>query len=203
MRNAGDRMPGGSASRRHRAQSPEQSSPQSSPTAGAGGASLFTPAYRVSHTAGGTRPVRQDGYGRADDLPGQGYSWSDSEPGQPPMGYQQSGYGAEGGPAWPDDAGYGWAESQAADAWPGFGGLDRAASAQPRSNAVRGFPPTPGEPLPVYPPGPFAAWNRNPSDRGGREGGTRTGRYPESSRQLATATITPDEFDTDYSLPAI
>src|SRR6266567_6706820 len=182
---------------------------------------LLPPADRVSHTAGGTRPARQDpvrqdgpgprspatansGYGRADDLPGQGYSWSDSEPGQSPMGYQQqSGYGAEGGPAWPDDAGYGWAESQAADAWPGFGGLDRAASAQPRSNAVRGFPPTPGEPLPVYPPGPFAAWNRNPSDRGDREGGTRTAPYSESSGQLATATITPDEFDTDYSLPAI
>jgi len=62
--------------------------------------------------------------------------------------------------------------------------------------------------LPVYPPGPFAAWNRGHSgkaggDRNGQDGGLGTGGYAGSARQLATATITPDEFDTDYSLPAI
>src|SRR6266568_448199 len=216
MRNAGDAMPGGSASRRHREQTPEQSSP----AAGPGGASLFTPAYRVSHAVAGTRPVSQDEsgpgsparpnsrYGRAGDLPGPGYAWADSEPGPPGTGYQQSGYGpGGGGPAWPGDdlaAGYSWAAyDQAAGAWPGSGVAGRGVPPQPRSNAVRGFPPAPGEPLPVYPPGPFAAWNRSPADPAGQEGGSRAGGYSESSRQLAAATITPDDFDTDYSLPAI
>ena len=209
-------MPGGSASRRHREQTPEQSSP----AAGPGGASLFTPAYRVSHAVAGTRPVSQDEsgpgsparpnsrYGRAGDLPGPGYAWADSEPGPPGTGYQQSGYGpGGGGPAWPGDdlaAGYSWAAyDQAAGAWPGSGVAGRGVPPQPRSNAVRGFPPAPGEPLPVYPPGPFAAWNRSPADPAGQEGGSRAGGYSESSRQLAAATITPDDFDTDYSLPAI
>jgi hypothetical protein len=71
---------------------------------------------------------------------------------------------------------------------------------------VRGFPPAPGEPLPVYPPGPFAAWNRGQPDRqrgpGGQAAGSRAGGQADTS-QLASATITPDDFDTDYSLPAI
>jgi hypothetical protein len=74
------------------------------------------------------------------------------------------------------------------------------------SNAARGFPPAPGDPPPVYPPGPFAAWNRGQADRqrgrGGQAAGSRAGGRADTS-QLATATITPDEFDTDYSLPAI
>ncbi len=69
---------------------------------------------------------------------------------------------------------------------------------------MRGFPPAPGDSLPVYPPGPFAAWNRGQpgrqDDRDGRAG--RAGGLADGS-QLATATITPDEFDTDYSIPAI
>jgi len=56
--------------------------------------------------------------------------------------------------------------------------------------------------LPVYPPGPFAAWNRGHGGRAGEGTGSRAGGYAGSSGQLAT-TITPDEFDTDYSLPAI
>jgi hypothetical protein len=70
------------------------------------------------------------------------------------------------------------------------------------SNAVRGFPPIPGEPLPVYPPGPFAAWNRGqPGQGGGRSG--QDAENTAGSSQFVSATITPDEFDTDYSLPAI
>jgi len=57
--------------------------------------------------------------------------------------------------------------------------------------------------LPIYPPGPFAAWNRGRSGRAGEGAGSTAGGYTSSSGQLATATITPDEFDTDYSLPAI
>jgi hypothetical protein len=29
---------------------------------------------------------------------------------------------------------------------------------------IRGFPPAPGQPAPVYPPGPFSAWNRAPAE---------------------------------------
>jgi hypothetical protein len=87
-------------------------------------------------------------------------------------------------------------------------GLPGRGTAAPHglSNAARGFPPAPGDPPPVYPPGPFAAWNRGQADRqrgrGGLAPGSRAGGHGDTS-QLATATITPDEFDTDYSLPAI
>ncbi len=65
---------------------------------------------------------------------------------------------------------------------------------------MRGFPPVPGEPLPVYPPGPFEAWNRGLD----RAVAPTTGEFPRIVADgEATARITPDEFDTDYSLPAI
>ena len=135
MRNAGERTPGGTSGRRQRGTSAEQPPP----VGGTGGASLFTPAYRVSHAAAGTRPVTRDGSGPgipADqdagyrsgdaDLPGSGYPWADSGSAQPGIGYQHAGYdAAANGPAWPDDdlgASYLWAtEYPAADAWPGAG----------------------------------------------------------------------------------
>lgn len=204
-------MPGGSSSRRQRPGAQEPPPPHGE----TGSASLFTPAYRVSHAAAGTRPVSAGGSGAAGDLPGSGYGWADPGAGQSGIGYQPPGYDAGSGtPAWPDEdlgAGYSWAaDDQAAggDPWPGAGLPGRTSAPPPVSNAVRGFPPIPGESLPVYPPGPFAAWNRSASDRGGaersgREGGPRAGGYPGSVSQLATATITPDEFDTNHSLPAI
>jgi hypothetical protein len=67
------------------------------------------------------------------------------------------------------------------------------------NNAVRGFPPAPGEPLPVYPPGPFAAWNQRDAEAALDE----PNRNGDRSRQLAAASITPVEFDTDFSIPAI
>jgi hypothetical protein len=70
------------------------------------------------------------------------------------------------------------------------------------TNAVRGFPPAPGEPLPVYPPGPFAAWNRGQPGQGDARDLQDTQRRAGSS-QLVSARITPDEFDTNHSLPAI
>jgi len=75
----------------------------------------------------------------------------------------------------------------------------------PPLNAVRGFPPAPGEPLPVYPPGPFAAWNRGSQDRSADRGPGRYGRVrpPGDPAPQAAATITPDEFDTNHSIPAI
>jgi len=54
-----------------------------------------------------------------------------------------------------------------------------AGAAQPRSwyeigtagkGPVRGYPPAPGQPLPLYPPGQFAAWNRHRDALAGRGG---------------------------------
>ncbi|HEX9516309.1 MAG TPA: hypothetical protein VF940_09075 [Streptosporangiaceae bacterium] len=229
MRNAGDRVPGGSSSRRQRAADAEPLPP-------GGGASLFTPAYRVSqpatgsnteggHTAGSPARGAGDvgsagtGFGRSpSDLPGSGHSWSGS--GQPAAGYDQAAYasgsagpggpGGADGPVWPDDdlrSAYSWATDDEDSPWPDQGMPGRGTIApNVLSNAVRGFPPAPGEPLPVYPPGPFAAWNRGQPDRQrGRDGqpaGSSASGHADTS-QLAIATITPDEFDTDYSLPAI
>jgi hypothetical protein len=101
---------------------------------------------------------------------------------------------------------YSWATDEDS-AWPDLGPPGRGTTApNVLSNAVRGFPPAPGDPPPVYPPGPFAAWNRGQADRqrsrGGQAASSRAGGRADTS-QLATATITPDEFDTDYSIPAI
>ncbi|MGI9008404.1 MAG: hypothetical protein ACR2FU_19795, partial [Streptosporangiaceae bacterium] len=106
-------------------------------------------------------------------------------------------------------AGFGWGDDDpAAGAWPGGVTGGRGQARQAASNAVRGFPPAPGEPLPVYPPGPFEAWNRGPdralAPRGAEAVLAEVVRADdEDATQLTSATITPDEFDTDYSLPAI
>jgi hypothetical protein len=178
---------------------------------------LFTPAYRASRagtrTAGrgapgsGAPAATPSGYGGA-DLPSPGYARSDPELDQARTGARRSGYDAyESGPGWEGDplaAEYGWADdAPGAETWPGSGAIARETAVQPRGNAVRGFPPAPGEPLPFYPPGPFAAWNRGRSGRAGEGAGSTVGGYASSSGQRSTATITPDEFDTDYSLPAI
>jgi hypothetical protein len=216
-------MPGGSAGRRQRPTAPEASSR----AGGNGGASLFTPAYRVSHAAAGTRPTGQPrtgdsgagGAGAGGGGTGQApspYSWAEADSDQARIGYQQADYNAD--PAWPVDSdaatGYSWADGQSGfgAGWSAAGQPDRNAEPQV-SNAIRGFPPAPGDPLPVYPPGPFAAWNRGTGDRsrGSARGADRasspgSARRPgsgDSARQLAAVTITPDEFDTDYSLPAI
>jgi hypothetical protein len=268
MRNGGDRVPSGTSGRRHRATGPEAPAR----TGGNGGASLFTPAYRASHTVSGTHPVSADqdsadqdqtaatdqaaaaggvatGHDRAgSDQPGAGSSWlADDRPaadyGSPdpgydqgagyglPTGYEQSGgYGqpasydqpagystdAGYGSAGPDGqvaddergAGYSWAGDDLTSAgysWSRPDPSDDAGTERQLSRAVRGFPPSPGEPLPSYPPGPFAAWNRSaPADDPERRPVlARTAGDADSSRQLTVATITPTEFDTDYSLPAI
>ena len=180
-----------------------------------GSASLFTPAYRVSHADAGGQSLPGSGEATGYDTgaPGTGYPWADGEQGQAGYGqggygsaaYGSAGYGAADGPAWPDDefgSPYSWGTDDQ-DAWPGTD-LPDAGAQRLETNAVRGFPPAPGDPLPVYPPGPFAAWNRAQAGRqDGRDGRAgRAGGLADGS-QLATATITPDEFDTDYSIPAI
>jgi hypothetical protein len=187
MRNVGDgsgRHDAGSAagpSRRRRADGDAPS---------AGGSSLYTPAYRQG---------RDDAeYGNE----GNGGSHS----GNARSGYDADGQSSYGGASWPGDeldSGYSWSPDDP-DAWPGMNLSGRETVAQPTaSNTVRGFPPAPGDPLPVYPPGPFAAWNRGQPGRADGRGGQSARAGLTDSSALATATITPDEFDTDYSLPAI
>lgn len=192
MRKAGERVTGGASGRRRQSAVPESAAHGDADA----GASLFTPAYRVSHGtqgyAAGARTGYASGPGRAGHPGGAGYG---------------SGYGDRDVSWLGDDAtaGFGWTEDDpSAAAWPGGVPGGRGQARRSASNAVRGFPPVPGEPLPVYPPGPFEAWNRvqekaalSAPSRAGR-GGTD----PEPN-QVASATITPDEFDTDYSLPAI
>jgi len=152
----------------------------------------------------------------AADHSGSRYSWGDEDSGRAGGGYVRSGYDRSGhddaghgqsgygGAAWPDDeVGYSWSTDDP-DAWPGAGLSGRDAISQPIvSNAVRGFPPAPGDALPIYPPGPFAAWNRSQPGRSDGRGGQPARAGLTDGSQLATATITPDEFDTDYSIPAI
>src|SRR5579875_3293023 len=171
MRDAGERASGGSSGRRQRP--PLPGAPQRA--GGNGGASLFTPAYRVSHAApeaGGSRTGLPSWAGAPDEPDA---AWTDEEPSRR----------------------YDWADD--GDLWSGL--EDYLPPRPATSNAVRGFPPRPDDPLPVYPPGPFAAWNRRPGDADAeRRAGARR---EDPARQIAAASITPVEFDTDYSLPAI
>jgi hypothetical protein len=132
-----------------------------------------------------------------------GYSWAADD--EVVLGYQQAGYDDDqAAPGWSDSelpGGYSWMtdDSPGAADWPVTGFPSPASTV---SNAIRGFAPAPDEPLPVYPPGPFAAWNRGAAERGEPGAQDRTDQ-PRPRQALAAATITPDEFDTDYSLPAI
>src|SRR5690242_6773742 len=192
MRNAGDGVSRRS-SRQRGAADPEPPSPHDD------AASLFTPAYRASQAVTGSGAANT-GYGRsASDAPGAGHSWTDSPAGGSGTAPERPGYltarGGHSDQVWPDDdvrSAYTWA-SDDVSLWPGEKVV---------TNAVRGFPPAPGEPLPVYPPGPFAAWNRGQPGQGDARDLQDTQRRAGSS-QLVSARITPDEFDTNHSLPAI
>ena len=171
-----------------------------------GGASLFTPAYRVSHAADPARSGQAWSDSPPADSSDRGYHPAEYGQGEGDRGgYQNARYGGPAGHGgWPDEdlgSAYGWSADEP-DAWP-TSSLQQEALSQPvASKAVRGFPPAPGDALPVYPPGPFAAWNRaQPGSGDGRGQADRHGLTDSS--QLATATITPTEFDTDYSIPAI
>ncbi len=122
--------------------------------------------------------------------------------------YDPADYASEPADAtWLDDPvrdGEAWsAEAEADDPWSNASLTRWSTQPAPAAlNAIRGFPPAPGDPMPVYPPGPFAPWNRSPADRRGAGGWARGGAPADSSGQIA-ATITPDEFDTNHSIPAI
>jgi hypothetical protein len=57
------------------------------------------------------------------------------------------------------------------------GGADHYGSTGGTANKgpIRGFPPAPGQPPPLYPPGQFSAWNRTPRAGGDADGGSPAG----------------------------
>ncbi len=145
-----------------------------------------------------------------------GYSLSWSELDKPSPSYRQSdshrnaSYESGTASAWTDDrpdGGYSWMTDEQApgSSWPSFSGDGVAAGAPKPGNAIRGLPPVPDEPLPIYPPGPFAAWNRGAAAADLLEppGQGRPAVREDPAPMLATATITPDQFDTNHSMPAI
>jgi hypothetical protein len=201
MRNAGEGTPVGGTGRRQRTAAPTTTA---RPTGNAG-ASLFTPAYRVRHATAPESPTRTATRGGSDyGVTSTSYSWATEDQDVP--GYQETEYEA-GSPSadWADSdrpvSGYSWMTDLGdSGSWP-VGGLTAASASRGPRSAIRGFPPAPDEPLPTYPPGPFAAWNRS-ADRGEQSPASRA-ELNRPQAPLAAATITPDEFDTDYSIPAI
>jgi hypothetical protein len=61
---------------------------------------------------------------------------------------------------------------------PGAGWPASSADVPVGKGAVRGFPPAPGQPPPLYPPGQFAAWNRMSAATGDSRAGTLPGTSP-------------------------
>ncbi|MHB1433093.1 MAG: hypothetical protein ACYCVZ_13360, partial [Streptosporangiaceae bacterium] len=228
MRNAGDRVPGGSAGRRSRA----AAGPADHAAAGSPGASLFTPAYRVSHAAPEAGGFGQPyGAGQAARAGGTNarpyrYPWEEPEPDDDGPRAPAPSHASDGSADWDDDyPGYSWLigddDDQASGAdWSSLGLAATRPAPPSASRAVRGFAPYPDDPLPVYPPGPFAAWNQAPvadpdsvagpdsaADLGsagdrGPAGDLRDASADRSAGQVA-ATISPTDFDTDYAIPAI
>jgi hypothetical protein len=200
MRNAGEGTPSGGAGRR-RAAVPAATSRPGGGGGGSGGNGGVRHAAPVPSVAGPR--AGEAGYDLGTDSPGTGYSWSADDQGA--LGYRQASY-EDRENAWADSdlpgGGYSWMTDDPSDGlnWP-VAGFSSTLSTR---NATRGFPPLPDEPLPMYPPGPFAAWNRGNGDSGSKENAFRdSAGAGGSSRLLTAATITPDEFDTDYSIPAI
>jgi hypothetical protein len=121
----------------------------------------------------------RDSAGR--DAPGRrGQPATRPDPRQPEAGPSVFGPGyrgqrAAGGPGGPGGPGSGGRAAsgpggRAAAGRHGTGGPAAwpapAADAAVSKGPVRGFPPAPGQPAPLYPPGQFAAWNRMSAARG-------------------------------------
>ena len=86
----------------------------------------------------------------------------DVEADQPHAGYRMP---DEDDVLWPD-SGYGDPDGGTDGGFALAGGHYGAAGSFARKGPARGFPPAPGQPPPVYPPGQFAAWNL-PADGAG------------------------------------
>ena len=59
--------------------------------------------------------------------------------------------------------GYTGGRAPRGDQAPAGGGWSGSPGGATSHGPARGFPPTPGQPAPLYPPGQFAAWNRGPA----------------------------------------
>ena len=71
------------------------------------------------------------------------------------------------GDAWLFTPGYSEGGGQAQDHGTFLAGGGRyGPSGAAGKGPIRGFPPAPGQPPPLYPPGPFSAWNRTPEPGG-------------------------------------
>src|SRR5215469_8705653 len=135
------RSPSGRAASPHRGQVPGSAVPGSGPggigpgEAGPGGQVTRQPSIFTPGYSGG-RSARRD--------PRSGGAQADA--GQYAAGHY-------GGP--PHEAGqYG--------SGPYVAGQYGSAGSATGKGPIRGFPPAPGQPPPLYPPGPFSAWNRAP-----------------------------------------
>jgi hypothetical protein len=148
----------------------------------------------------GSGPIGQPGSGQ----PGSGQPGS-GQPGSGQPGSGQSGTGPHGRPGASQQAPGGTQSSVFA---PGYDNRRDTGSDRPSGNArrpagwlgsapdgaagkgpVRGFPPLPGQPLPMYPPGQFSAWNRSRPgpDRPAGAPNWQEGRPSESARPPGSA----------------
>jgi hypothetical protein len=100
---------------------------------------------RRGRSAGGPPPAGRQAGGRAAD--GSSGSGPDGDQSVFVPGYRSQRPGGPGG-------------HQAGPAAPGSDWPGPAMSDAAGRGPVRGFPPAPGQPPPLYPPGQFAAWNR-------------------------------------------
>jgi len=145
--NAGGRVPGrrrgpsGRAASPRQGQAPGSAVPGSGPGSigpgepGPGGQVTRQPSIFTPGYSGGRSPRRDPRSGGTGADSGQ---YADGHYGGPP--YEAGQYGS--GP---------YVAGQ-------YGSAGGAAGKGP----IRGFPPAPGQPPPLYPPGPFSAWNRAP-----------------------------------------
>jgi hypothetical protein len=70
---------------------------------------------------------------------------------------------------------------------------------------IRGFPPAPGQPPPLYPPGPFAAWNRSPGPDGTADhlGGSDAWLAVDYAGPAGGGYRGPDDAGTAYADPGL
>ncbi|HEY2641636.1 MAG TPA: hypothetical protein VGI66_17335 [Streptosporangiaceae bacterium] len=90
------------------------------------------------------------------------------------------------------------AASQGGTPATGTSSYGSAASGATGKGPVRGYPPVPGQPPPMYPPGQFAAWNRQP---GGPRKPSDPGQQP--GRSAAERDLPGPRSDPGYSVLAI
>jgi hypothetical protein len=99
--------------------------------------------------------------------------------------------------------GYSGGQAPGRDSVPAGGGWHGPPGGAAGKGPVRGFPPAPGQPPPLYPPGQFAAWNRAPAqDANGYDAGisgTWQLGYPDPADSPPPGYADTGYADTDYA----